>query len=235
VIETLDGFYCHNVVVGLWADAVANRLEGMALYLLGDELREVADHAHGAARRLADRVGDLGGAITADPRPLIDRAPGEGEFTIPDCSDPRAIVTYAVRRLNIIISAYQAFLEGPALLRGENMTTEPPWPWPQTMDALVAAPASHRVLLENDRVRVLEVVIEPRTREPEHTHQAASVMIVDEPARIRYYQGDALQYESQARFESPPGVRVRWMEPEGPHSVQNIDERRYHAIRVELK
>ena len=115
------------------------------------------------------------------------------------------------------------------------MTTEPPWPWPKTMDALVAAPASHRVLLENDRVRVLEVVIEPRTRGPEHTHQAASVMIVDEPARIRYYQGDALQYESQARFESPADVRVHWMEPEGPHSVQNVDECRYHAIRVELK
>ena len=111
VIETLDSFYCHNVVVGLWADAVANRLEGMALYLLGDELREVADHARGAARRLADRIGDLGAAITADPRQLIDRAPGEGEFTIPDCSDPRAIVTYALRRLNVIISAYEAFLD----------------------------------------------------------------------------------------------------------------------------
>ena len=34
VIETLDSFYCHNVVVGLWTGAVANRLEGMALYLL---------------------------------------------------------------------------------------------------------------------------------------------------------------------------------------------------------
>src|SRR5215472_16173924 len=32
------------------------------------------------------------------------------------------------------------------------MTTEPPWPWPKTMDALVAAPTSHRVLLENDCV-----------------------------------------------------------------------------------
>ena len=69
------------------------------------------------------------------------------------------------------------------------MTAEQPWPWPETMDALPAAPASHRVLAENDRVRVLEVLIEPETREPEHTHQAASVMIVDEPARIRYYQG----------------------------------------------
>ncbi len=77
------------------------------------------------------------------------------------------------------------------------------------MDALLAAPASHRLLLENDQVRVLDVVIEAGAREPEHTHQAASVMIVDEPARIRYYQGDALLFESQARSESQLGVRVR--------------------------
>ena len=88
VIETLDSFYCHNVVVSLWADAVANRLEGMALYLLNDELQEVAGHAREAARRLADRIGDLGGAITADPRQLVDPSPGGSEFTIPDCSDP---------------------------------------------------------------------------------------------------------------------------------------------------
>jgi len=99
----------------------------------------------------------------------------------------------------------------------------------------VAAPASHRVILENDRVRVLEVVIEPQSREPEHTHRAASVMIIDEPARIRYYEGDTLRFESPARPDPRPGVRVRWMEPEGPHSVENIDERRYHAIRIELK
>ena len=116
-----------------------------------------------------------------------------------------------------------------------SMATQQPWPWPETMDALQAAPASHRLLLDNDRVRVLDVAIEPGAREPEHTHQAASVMIIDEPARIRYYQGDALLFESQARSESQPGVRVRWMEPEGPHSVENIDEHRYHAIRIELK
>src|SRR5260370_3265176 len=103
------------------------------------------------------------------------------------------------------------------------MTTEQPWPWPEAMDALLAAPASHRVLLDNDRVRVLAVVIEPGAREPEHTHRAASVMIVDEPARIRYYLGDVLRFESQARSRSPPGVRVRWMEPQGPHSVDNTD------------
>jgi hypothetical protein len=30
-------------------------------------------------------------------------------------------------------------------------------------------------------------------------------------------------------------MRALWMEPEGPHSVENIDEHRFHAIRVELK
>ena len=111
VIDALDSFYCHNVVAALWADAVANRLEGPAIYLLSDEIPEVAEHARAAAARLADRIGDLGGAVTADPRQLINRAPGGNEFTIPDCSDPRAITTYALQRLNIIIAAYQAFLD----------------------------------------------------------------------------------------------------------------------------
>jgi quercetin dioxygenase-like cupin family protein len=113
------------------------------------------------------------------------------------------------------------------------MNEEQPWPWPETMDALRAAPASHRVLIENDQVRVLEVVIEPGTREPEHTHRSASVMIVDESARIRYYVGSELRSESPERPET--GVRVEWLEPEGPHSVENIDDRRFHAVRVELK
>lgn len=111
VIGYLDSFYCHNIVVGLWADAVANRLEGMAIYLLNDELPEVAEDARKAAARLADRIGDLGGAITADPRELLDRAPGDTEFTIPDCSNPRAILGYGLHQLDVIITAYQDFLD----------------------------------------------------------------------------------------------------------------------------
>ena len=111
VIGDLDSFYCHNIVVSLWADAVANRLEGMAIYLLSDELPEVAGHARAAAGRLANRIGDLGGAITADPRQLLDQAPGDTELTIPDCSDPRAIIGYALLHLDDIIAAYQAFLD----------------------------------------------------------------------------------------------------------------------------
>src|SRR5438034_3581896 len=110
------------------------------------------------------------------------------------------------------------------------MAAEDSWDWPPSMDAVVAAPESHRVLLENEDVRVLEVTIPAGHREPEHTHRAHSVMIVDGPAQIRYYKGDVLT------FASPPGpgavgTRASWMEPEGPHSVENIDDHPYHAIR----
>ena len=46
-----------------------------------------------------------------------------------------------------------------------NIAPRQPWPWPEMMDALLAAPASHRLLLENDQVRVLDVVIEAGARD----------------------------------------------------------------------
>jgi quercetin dioxygenase-like cupin family protein len=112
------------------------------------------------------------------------------------------------------------------------MTTSD-WSWSPELDGVIAAPDSHRVLLETPAARVLEVVIEPGSREREHTHRNRSVMIVDAPARIRYYEHGGLT------FESPPGPgpeppRVIWMDPEGPHSVENIDATSYHAFRVEI-
>ena len=85
------------------------------------------------------------------------------------------------------------------------------------MDAVVAAPGSHQVLFENDDVRVLEVTIAAGHREPEHTHRDPSVMIVDGPGRIRYYQGGTLTFSSprtpfrpgRGQAGWPPRVRTR--------------------------
>ena len=46
------------------------------------------------------------------------------------------------------------------------MGAEHDWTWPPSMDAVVAAPGSHRVLFENADVRVLEVTIAAGHREP---------------------------------------------------------------------
>ena len=103
-------------------------------------------------------------------------------------------------------------------------------------DAVVAAPNSHRVVLENELTRVLEVTIAPGEREPEHTHRWSSVMVVHRPARIRYYTGDTLTFTSPEQTSSAAsGPRVSWLDPEGPHSVENIDGHPYEAFRIELK
>jgi ferritin-like protein len=109
-IKTLNSFYCANVVVSLWADAVGNRLEGPPIYLLTDELEEVSDHARAAAHELADRIGDLGGAVTADPRRLLDARPGDHDFELPDCGDIRSITEVGLRELTVMIDAYEEFL-----------------------------------------------------------------------------------------------------------------------------
>jgi ferritin-like protein len=109
-IKSLDSFYCANVIVSLWADAVSNRLEGPAIFLLTDELAEVSEHARAAAHQLADRVGDLGGAITADPRLLLDLRPGDSDFELPDCGDVRSISEAGLRELGVLIDAYEKFL-----------------------------------------------------------------------------------------------------------------------------
>jgi hypothetical protein len=107
------------------------------------------------------------------------------------------------------------------------------WRWPDALDAAIAAAESHRLLFESDLVRVLEVIIQPGAREPVHTHRSPSVMIVDEPARIRYFTGDTLTFETPVNAGREK--RTSWIAPEPPHSVENIDVHPYHAYRIELR
>jgi len=108
------------------------------------------------------------------------------------------------------------------------------WPWPEELEGTVAAPDSHRVLLETRDLRVLEISIEPGAREPEHVHRHPSVMIVDRPARIRYYEAGRLTFESGPGNLADKSARAMWMAPEGLHSVENVDSQPYRAFRVEL-
>ena len=49
--------------------------------------------------------------------------------------------------------------------------------WPDSLDAVVAAPASHNIMLENEQVRVLEVIVRPGEKEPMHHHKWQSIML----------------------------------------------------------
>ena len=104
------------------------------------------------------------------------------------------------------------------------------------MDAVLAAPNSHDVLIDNERVRVLRVKINPGEKEPMHNHLWESVMYVDRPAKIRYYNDkDEMVFESNDENFSYEVGDPSWMGVEGIHAVENIDTVEFSAIRVELK
>ena len=106
--------------------------------------------------------------------------------------------------------------------------------WPPELDAVVAASESHKILLENDRVRVLEVIIQPGRKEPMHQHRWFSVMVVDSPADIRYHHVNG-NVEDIQRKESGAVTLTESLPPEKLHAVENIDTKIYHAFRIELK
>jgi hypothetical protein len=108
--------------------------------------------------------------------------------------------------------------------------------WPASLDAVSAAPGNHRVVLENDRVRVLDVTVQPGERENLHAHCRSSVMYLMYEGVYRDFgpEGELLSEVT----ESPPDDQfpmTLWLDPQGPHSVHNLDARPVRLIRVELK
>src|SRR3989344_4975108 len=117
-------------------------------------------------------------------------------------------------------------------MKNRLITKEDIWPWSDSLDARVVAPESHKILLENEYVRVIEVTIKPGTKEPAHTHKWPSVMIVDVPTDLRYFDEDNKVVEIIGRHET----KTEWMDPERLHAVENLDNKKeYHAILIELK
>jgi hypothetical protein len=111
------------------------------------------------------------------------------------------------------------------------------WHWGEEKDAMEASIQHHRVLFENEDVRVLEVIINPGEKEDFHTHKLKSIFIVDSIADMRYYgpQGE-IQFEQKAPPAHVFRTSVTWKEPEGLHAIENLSQTQViHGIRIELK
>ena len=108
--------------------------------------------------------------------------------------------------------------------------------WPAELDAVAAAPKNHKVLLENDRVRVLDVTVAPGEREAVHAHCLPSVMYV-------MYEGIDRNYNAKGELIGEQKVapplsqfpQVYWLESTPPHAVENLDVQAIRLLRVELK
>ena len=78
------------------------------------------------------------------------------------------------------------------------------WEYPDSLDALVAAPGSHRLLFENDDVRVLETTIGPGETVPLHTHRWPSVLYVVATADHVRRDDDGQRYQRHAGQAGAP-------------------------------
>ncbi len=94
-------------------------------------------------------------------------------------------------------------------------------------DPVLTNPGLYRVVMENERVRVLEYRDAPGDRTAPHGHPD-SVMVTLSSIRRRLVAGG-----QEAEVELDSGV-VRWLASQ-EHSGENIGDSDTHAIFVELK
>ena len=62
----------------------------------------------------------------------------------------------------------------------DNRADLHPSTWDPALDAVIAAPKHHKVLFESERLRVLEITLEPNDEEPVHHHRWPSVFVFDQ-------------------------------------------------------
>ncbi len=108
--------------------------------------------------------------------------------------------------------------------------------FPPELDALVAAPGHHTLLLENARVRVLETRIAPGERTPVHVHRhpAALHVLSWSPFVRRDGEGRVvLDSRDVPALASPP--TVLWSEALPAHSLENVGSTEIRVLSVEVK
>jgi len=114
--------------------------------------------------------------------------------------------------------------------------------WDPELDAVIAAPKQHKVLFENDRLRVLEVTLEPNEEEPTHHHRWPSVFVFDQlkpPVVDLSPEGERLppSRDVLAALQAwdGKGCLVVNMAPQPAGRVLNESDVTAHGIRIEMK
>jgi hypothetical protein len=112
-----------------------------------------------------------------------------------------------------------------------DSTSDPAWP--AALDAVAAAPAHHTVLLENERVRVLDTRIAPGEIVPLHTHRWPAVLhVLSWSDILRRDETGTVVLDSRGAA-APPSIM--WSAPLTAHTLENVGSAVIHIISIELK
>jgi hypothetical protein len=120
---------------------------------------------------------------------------------------------------------------GVAFLLGQSTRNFDKW-WTSENDALAAAPQNHKLLFENDDVRVLEVTVPAGVREPLHAHRYPSVLYYLSAAHMTEYSPGVPAVDRGHKDDG----EVIFLPVGPPHQMENMEgSKPLKAIRVELK
>ena len=116
-----------------------------------------------------------------------------------------------------------------------ELNVDDPASWDPALDAATAAPENHKVLYEDDNIRVLSVSIAPGAIEKPHHHRWPSVFVIDrmvKKARDFDAGGNQIPLPVPTEFEPP---LIAKMPPQPIHYVANDDAIAFHGTRIEFK
>ena len=104
------------------------------------------------------------------------------------------------------------------------------------LDAVAAAPEHHKVLLETDKIRVLETLLLPGEETAVHTHVWSGVLYIISWSDFVSYDEhrNAMMDSSRMKSAPIPGTAIP-AAPILPHSLQNVGKQNIHVILTEFK
>ena len=95
----------------------------------------------------------------------------------------------------------------------------------------VAAPKQHKIILDNDKVRVYEVICNPGEVIPHHMHSNPAIIITEENARVKI-----TNHKEEVVYTGSGHSGATWVPPSKyPLSTKNIDTKRFKIYRIEIK
>ena len=121
-------------------------------------------------------------------------------------------------------------------MKENNKANEPHTNPPLSFDGPRAASDHHKIIFENDRVRVVDFRVSPGDTVPVHTHRWAAVNYVIGVSDFRSFDGDGNLILDSRNMKISQTEGSVFYQPAFPplHSVENIGSEEIRGVTVEL-
>jgi hypothetical protein len=114
--------------------------------------------------------------------------------------------------------------------------------FPSSLDALTAAPGYHRLIFEDEKTRVIELILSPGQETPLHNHHGNSKawvtkgtpVVFTEFGKDRQNNWVPIKYDTVS-LRADQLNKVRPEQVNSPFRIKNIGSEEFHQYRIEYK